>query len=681
MSTNFAFLHTFRYNYTANVTAEEAAITYGQSESYDAGTDGDYFVDDVAGNDSNDGLTVGTAKKTLGAAITAANTAGGDQVIRIIGDGVKYRENNDFVWTNASLNSLAIKGYGTDRPIISGANALTGWVACTSGDSAVVGSNWANMYKVTVTTANFPAPKYWRTIMAENGDPLDICGIRRSGRTIPDFFIDNIDQHIDETDHTADLTFGLRSGTWYDTITHPSELGSYTDSQLEQTCASLHSFPNVTQFMEVTSVSSGVLQLETQNYRPNSAGVDGAYALLNVLPAMAQGQWGYRDDGAGNVTFYCWPNDASNITSNMEIAVRSEGMRVYRSQNDSVFTLEGVNFEMFAGGGARNQAFGFDGLTTGLTGNTGTVKECKFSKYAAGVVGFQSKFAGQGITVDSVTFADGVGFGMSTVPSTGAGIYLYDYRIKNILAQDLSQTGLRMFGIRDAVLQDAKAIRTSGGGHANLVNFYQGCDNVVCQGFQGGITDATRAYEGYGTNQSSSKIYLLHCIFTLGSDGRGYVDQTTTGEVLPTVGVPSYMINCWVPHMPDRLAAEDAGGITLTRDVHDWHCYNTITPALLKSTSSTGVLTRKNNILTNSTSTGDASETLVDIADLHVDAANDDWSPASGSILNTKTGFDVESVIATLETAFPGEDFRRNVNGATWNPASPGMGAYGKDWV
>lgn len=662
------------------------SLAFGQSAIYNAGTDGTFFVDAINGDNGNAGTSAGAAKATIGAALTAANSAGGDQVIRVMGDGVKYRETIDFSWTNASLTSLAIKGYSTDRPIISGGESLTGWAACVSGDSAVVGANWASIYKLTVAKSSFPAAKYWRCILREGSTPLTICGIRRAGRTFPDFFTDNIDQTI-ETDETTGLTFGLRSGVWYDTITHTGTLDSYTDTQLEQTTAVLHVFPNETRYGEVISVASSVLQLESLSVRPADGGANGAYALLNVLPTIQQGQWGYRDDGAGNVTFYVWPNDAANLTANMELAVRNEGMRIVRTLSNCPVEIEGINFEMFAGGGTRDQCLQITGNsgTTSLTGNTGLVKECKFSLFSFGPTStgagraFDAKFVEQGITVQNVTIQDGIGFGITTTPSST--LFLSDFRAKNILVEDVSQAGLRMFGIRDAVLQDCRAVRTSGGGHANLVNFYQGCDNVVCQNFQGGITDATRAYEGYGTNQSSSRIYLLHCTFTLGSDGRGYVDQTVTGEVLPTVGADSYMINCWVPHMPDRLAAADSGGITLTRDVHDWHCYNTITPALLKSSGSTGTLTRKNNILTNSTATGDASETLVSVAALHTDAANDDWSPASGSILNTKAGFDVESVIATLEAAFPGEDFRRDARGDPWNPATPGVGPYGRNWA
>lgn len=612
------------------------------------------FVDANSGDNENDGISVDLAKATLGAAIAAASAAGGDQVIRVIGDGIKYRESVDFLWTGAALNSLKIAGYRTDRPIISGAEILTGWAPCVISDEVIVGANWPNVQKVTVNAADFPAPKYWRTLMMENGSPLTICGLRRAARTTPDFFLDNIDQTFDETEDATDLEFGLRSGVWYDTIKHPELLNDYADDQLQQTTAVLHSFPNVTSFVEVTAVSDHVLQLAINSFRPNNAGVSGSYALLNLLPKITQGEWGFRDNADGSVTFYCWPNSETNLPANMELAVRTEGMRLYRAQSNSPFTLDGINFEMFAGGGSRGQAFGLDG-NVNLTGNTALIKQCKFGLYMTDR-GFGSKFAEQAVHVENVTFHDGVGFGMMTIPASNKP--LYDYRVRNCLAKDLSQTGFRMFGIRDAVLQDCRSERTSGGGHANLINFYQGCDRIVVQNFQGGTTDTARAFAGYGTNQASSRLYFLHCTFTLALDGRGYVDQNVPGQAIPTQNGDCFLVNCWVPHMADRLAVANNGGITVGRDTTDWDVINCVTPAIVETG---GTVTRRNNILTNSTSAGNASETLVsDISTLHAQAANGNWSAAPGSILSTKDGGDVSSVIATLETWFPEENFRRD---------------------
>ena len=361
----------------------------------------------------------------------------------------------------------------------------------------------------------------------------------------------------------------------------------------------------------------------------------------------------------------------------MEISVRTEGLRFYRSASNKPMIVEGINFSMQGSGGGRNGCLEFDGLLA-LTGNTTVVRQCKFFNYASGV-GLTLKFAEQAATVEYVTFDYGVGFGMQTLPSTaGAGAYLFGYRVRNCLAQDVSQTGFRMFGVRDCLMTDIRSWRTSSGGHANAINFYAGCDQVVVINYNGGITADTLLVDGYATNQASSRLYFLHCTFPPGTDSRAYVDQSSSGAVHPTPGGGGALINCWVPHTPRTSGTLNNAGITVGKDVMPWELYNNISPAIVNTG---GTLTRKGNILTNSNTTADASEILADELDLHVDPANYDFTAKAGSILNSTAGQDVTAIIETLEGWFPGENFRRDALGRGWNPAEPGVGPYGRNWA
>lgn len=653
---------------------DDGIVHYGQSFAYHAGTDGTFFVDAVNGSDSNAGTSLGAAKATIGAAVTAALAAAGDQVVRVVGDGVKYRETINSVW-GGGASSLKITGYGTDRPIISGANVLTGWVACTSGDEAVVGPNFASIYKVTKAKTDFPAPKYWRAIMAEAGEPLAICGIRQATRTTDDFFTDNINQCIDGAETTG-LTFGLRDSTWYHTITHVGTLDAFSDAQLGQTTAVLHIFPNITGYMETASVSGGVITLTAQNVRPANGGANGAYALLNVLPTMEQGQWGYRDNGDGTVTFYCWPRNSANLLADMELSVRTRGLRIYRSASNRPCTVEGINFTMQCNDGLSATCLEFDGLTS-LSGNTGVVRQCRFSNFST-VSALNLKFQRQAFTIENLTFQKGVGFGLSTAFTTsGGGEYLFGYRVRNCFAVDISQTGFRMFGVRQCVVSDVRSWRTSSGGHANAINFYAGCDQVAVINYNGGITLDTLLVDGYATMQASSRLYFLHCTFPPGTDSRAFVDQNISGATNPDPG-PCALINCWVPHTPRTSGTLNNGGITVGRNTSPWLLYNNVSPAIVNTG---GTLTRKGNMLTNSNTTADASEILADENDLHIGPANYNFTPKAGSILNSAAGQDVTAIIETLEGWFPDENFRRDGTGRAWNPAEPGVGPYGKRWA
>lgn len=649
------------------------AIVYGQNASHDAGTGGTMFVDAVNGSNLNSGLAPSSAKATIGAAVAAAHAARGAQVIRVMGHGVKYRETIDYIWSGNAPTSLKIAAYGTDRPIISGANVLTGWSPCNAADAPLVGSNFGFVYKTTVSKSQFPAPKYWATFMSENGEPLVICGLRRAARIYPDFFFDNIEQGIRASEDPT-LVFGLRNNTWYDTITHPAGLSTFSDAQLQQTTAALYCFPNITLWQEVTSATNGVLKLEARDYRPNGTG-QGRYALLNLLPNIQRGQWGYRDNGDGTVTFYVWPNNPENLFGNMELAVRQNGMRIYRSLSNTPLEIEGINFEMFARAENAGYALSLDGLSP-LIGNTARVSHCMFRHFASEKA-FEVKFQAQAVTVEYCTFESGAGFGLQT--SGGTGQALVGYRVRNCLAKDLSQTGFRMFNLHQCVMTDNRAVRTSGGGHANAINFYSGCDKCVIVNFQGGASLENRLYEGYGTNQRASNIYWLHCTFTPGRDGRAYVDQTNpTTPNQPVPGEGGGLINCWVPDMADRRGpSSGSGGITVGRPTVPWALYNNVAPAIVNTG---GTLTRRGNVLTYSVSTADSSETLANLNSLFTNPASYDWTAKGGSALKTMTGVDCTAIISLLESWFPDENFRRDALNRAWNPATPGVGPFGLGW-
>lgn len=642
----------------------------GQSPSYDAGTTGDWFVDGKNGSDTHTGDAPETAFATIAAAISAAQANGGSPTIRIMGDGHIYREANALSWNQSALTGLTITGYGTDRPVISGARTLSDFAPCTAADALHVGNNWVQIRKLTVDKADYPLANTWRTIMCEGTKPLDLCGVREPGRKTPDFFFDNNDQLFDANDH-PDLSVSLRGGQYYDTLAHPGVLGAFTDAQLEQSIAAVWRIGNGTEFLAVNSVSSVVLTFEDVDVTPQS-GTDGAYALLNVLPAIEQGQWGYRDNGDGTLTFYVWPRDPAFTQA--EIAVQTYGLRILRALDNTPVTIENIDFEMFAHDGVGGNALEINNVI-GLTGCPVTVRECSFQR-CAGQACLFAKFVEQAVTVERCTLRESISFGLMTLPSNGAPSV--GNRIRQCLAQDLSQTGFRMFGCHDMVMSDIVSIRTSGGGHANAINFYGDCDRIAVINYRGALEPANRLYEGYATNQTASRLHFLHCTFTPAGDGRGYVDQTIGGEVLPNVGADSHLINCWVPHMPDRLASPNAGGITVGRDVHSWSLTNCVTPAIVNTG---GTVTRTNNLLTNSTATSGTGELLaseIDAVFANVDSFRFEAVPASP--LNSMAGANVETIIQTLEGWFPDEDFRRDAAGRVWNPAVPGVGPYAGNW-
>lgn len=648
-------------------------VAYGRTANFDAGIEGDAFVDGINGSDGNDGLTAATAKATIAAGYDVVKTMNGARTLRIMGDGHRYREKLTLnllnPWPPVSLTSLKIASYGTDLPFISGAETVTGFVPCDAADQAVVGSNYASIYKATFPTASIEHNNFWRLMLSENGAPLKLATLRNGASTFDPFFTDATEPMIQPSDDPT-LTIGVNGSGYYDTITHSSTLTFYTDSQLAQTVAALHAVPNLGRHIPVTSVTGSVLTLASTTYRPES---NGGYSLLNLLPLMEQGGWGYRDDGAGNLTLYVWPNDAASLANGIEIAVRKHALSI--SKNDMPLTLEGFGLEMVSFTETDyNSALLYLNQGDNIVCRQLVLDRCSAAQQHMIFFKFN-----ENVTFERSTMRYGQGcYGVGNTDTGGTGVYNYRYR--NLLSQDLSHTGYRCFGMRDSALVDCRSERTSAGGHANLINFYLGCDNVLVVNFSAGVGEQDRPWAGYATCQNSSRIYCFHSTFTMAEDTRAFVDQSVANATHPTDPSENYLVNCWVPHEPARLdGVTGSSGITVgeTTPEMNWHVYNCITPRIL---STGGTLTRKNNILTKEAAADPSEASVSNIDTLHVAAAARDWRAAGGGLLTTKQGFDVETLVSTLEAAFPDVALRRDGAGRPWVPADPGIGPYGKEW-
>lgn len=444
----------------------------GRSTGYDAGTAGDVFVDGVNGNNANDGLTPATAKASIAAGYATIASMSGERVLRIMGDGHRYREKLTLNLLNpfpsVPLTGLTIASYGTDLPFITGAEEISGFVPCGAGDAALLGPNFASIYKATVPTSAIEHDNFWRLLLSENGVPLRLAVLRDDDAQFDPFFTDATEAMFHESDEPA-LAFGLNASGRFDTIAHPGRLDEFTDFQLNQSVAVLHAFPNVGRYLPVTSAGNAVLQLLSSAYRPEA---DAGYALLNILPKMEQGGWGYRDDGAGTLTLYVWPHDVASLATGIEIAARKHALSI--SKDDRPLTLEGFGLEMCSVTDTDySSALLFCNQGDNITARQLMVD--RFSGTQQHMVYFKFN---ENVSFTHSTMRRGQGsYGVGCTDTGGNGVHNYRYR--NLLAEDLSQTGFRCFGMRDSAMVDCKAVRTSGGGHANLINFYLGCDWAI----------------------------------------------------------------------------------------------------------------------------------------------------------------------------------------------------------
>jgi len=651
-----------------------SATPCGRTAGYDAGTNGDYFVHGVGGLDTNPGTSPSAPFKTVGKAVATALNTAGSKTIRVMGDGLRYRERVSMIWSSGlPLTSLTLAAYGTDLPFISGAEVLSGFAPCTAADAPLVGANWPHVHRTTVPAALIAHTEYWRIMLSEAHVPLALAGVRETD-AVPAFFIDATRPMFDGADHPG-LAI-TTNPTNYATISHPEVLGAFSDAQLSGTVAALHVFPNLTAYVKVASVQAGTLTLAANSVRP--AAGEGAYALLNVLPRIERGGWAYRENADATVTFFVWPNDPAQLAGGIEIAARKEAAFLYRAEGKSL-TLDGLGFEMTS-----STPTDFSSGTLFLTSATAAavnaptvVRQCHVRAFDGGP-GLSFKFLNN-VTFEDSTIETGRAFGMVCTPTTSG---VYGYRIARVRGADISQTAFRCFGMRDSALVDCRSVRTSAGGHANSINFYQGCDRVAVVRWVGGYATSDRLYAGYATNQASSRLLFLNCVFPMANDGRSFVDQTGPSDALPGAANGDFaMVNCWTPHEPP-LTGGGTPGFVLGRASGGlaWQAYNNVAPNISAGGAGNAIV-RRNNLLTKASAVAaDPSETVADYAAVHVDASGTNYAALAGGPLKAKAGYDVEALIAGWESWLPWVDFRRDALGRAWNPADPGVGPFGKSW-
>lgn len=655
---------------------------YGRNPNHDAGTDGDVFVDGANGLDTNDGLTSATAVKTIAKGMTVVNALAGDRVLRIMGDGVKYRESvltnyyNPF--PNPPIGNLAVKSYGTDLPWISGAEKVTGFVACTSADDPILtAAKRPNVYKAVIPKTLISGHvSYWRMMLREYEEPLILAqlqGATRIGRTVPKFFIDSSLSMMGK-DVTPDLVISLNGSNQIDKITHPSVLGAYSDAQLEQTVAAVLVYPNFVEHIKTASSSSGVLQMAA-NTRNFNGSTDYRYNLLNLPPAIEAGGWAYRDNGDGNLTIYVWPKNPASLADGIEVAARDYA---WKHSHGSARTIrfEGLGFEMCA----TNDTVSANGgsLLFLNLGDNKTVSQCAF-RFLSGKQNFllNDKW-GNNVRWEYCSFRWGQGcYGAGFSGQTSA--MASGNRLLNCLFEDLSFTPWRHAGQSLCATAHVLIRRTSAGGHANTYDYKLTSDQCLGLGQVVDMSASGRPYQGYATNQTASRIYYLHSVFPTSSDGRSYVDQTGSTDVLPYAGGDCALINCWTPHEVGGVWPS-YGTIMVGKNtpVVNWKLYNNVTPKIV---STGGTLDRKNNLLTStSAATAGTGEEVVDYQSVYTNPDNRDWSAKAGGPLPGKSGTDVSAIVAQLESWFPDIDFTKDAWGRPWNPAAPGVGPWGSFW-
>lgn len=275
----------------------------GRPASMDFGTSFTYVVNGAGGDDYT----------TIAAAMAGASF--GDSI------GVKagiYRES----FTHKS--GVTLQAYGTDRPIISAQEPVTGWVQCTAADAAhlgaVLGVNGSPIWKKTgVLKSSLPVTDFTGIMPMENFVPLFNAQDRANQAAID--FQEDESRFWDPVAHGGQY---ILSGSTVIGVTDTTIINATryaTNATLIGKQVRAFGAPNETFTRTITSADVAAGTIGFSGFAKDNT-AKRRFAIQNVGFAMTQGSFTYVDGGGSTVDLYIYPYNAGTFASQMTIAAR-----------------------------------------------------------------------------------------------------------------------------------------------------------------------------------------------------------------------------------------------------------------------------------------------------------------------------------------------------------------------
>lgn len=459
----------------------------------DEGTDADLYVDNVNGDDSNDGTTVGTAFATANRALLFANS---HDVISVRGLGGAYREQLDTHTIAGIKDNITFKAHGTEKPVFKGSVDLTGAVICTSGDESVVGANYASIYKVeNVPKTNFVDDDPFNAALLEDDEFMTIAMGRQPNprfRTIESYNLDWLEAENVNTTEVWNPNLNDGAGGWVTVIvSHQLDwLSNFTKEQIENCDIRFHRAPNGATRVPVQSYDEATrtVTLERnpswhpwqQEYESNQ--YKDRFALVNLLPQMQKGEWGFFDNGDGTVNLYFWPSNVANVNTAMEYCIFDTIFNI-RNAVTNLHSITVKNTSATQGVGSTTPVR-MDG--TNGSGDLGaiTMDNCllRNSMNKGDGYGLLYMRKHNGSVISQCTFENSRNaFGLFL---TGGNYdspdgQTRDVTFRNNIIQFADKSPLRVYANENMVISDVWLLYSGLAAHANTGNVYEGGHKVI----------------------------------------------------------------------------------------------------------------------------------------------------------------------------------------------------------
>lgn len=532
----------------------------GSQTLSDEGTTGDYFVS-PSGSDANPG-TIGSPKLTIQAAIDAAQPG---QTVWVRGG--TYPETADL----SAKTGITVARYGAEVATISGQDLIEAgsWSSVNADDEphlgvALVASG--TVYKAIVPTSQIASGDPRAAFLHEGFTPLVPAQARLPSPAFP----------LSAMCEAQWLTSAVPTTDPLSTYVLPAShqgLG-YTETQVLNADVLFHEGANFNKRRPVASYDAGTFTI-TPDYegsfsRSGEAHKQDRFALINLLPAMTQGGWGYRVEGADTI-LYVWPNSAVSISNGtIGYSRRTKGIK-----GGPGCRVHGLHTFGHAAGGsdlAEGSASGID--AQGISDFR--ADDC----FVESVWNPESGYGAVLVhTCDDVWVTNcAVKGAYGTFAYNVMGTFSGDWntamtaaqlgqrnKLHRCTAEDVEMSPIRWHSQSQGIVLDFKALWPCGTqAHANQVEAYIQTSRCAFVGL-----DFRGCYGGYSTIQSSSEVAFLACEMPIlpGSYGRGFADQSSAVLKDPAalgVGTPArYMLSCRVTPHPSELEGGPLAGAVL----------------------------------------------------------------------------------------------------------------------
>ncbi|WP_035898081.1 hypothetical protein, partial [Labrenzia sp. DG1229] len=288
------------------------------------------------------------------------------------------------------------------------------------------------------------------------------------------------------------------------------------------------------------------------------------FILVNLLPMMRRGEWGFVDNGA-TVDLYFWPSDVGNVNVNIEYSRRGYCIDV---TGKSHLNFKSIILERSSSAGDKNDghyafnagnSVGASPYATDIELDNVWVRDTYRSESSYAPIWMRHV---NNFKVSQSTVSDAVNqFG---IQATGPFWNEYDSSptgtwIDRCVVLRADQSPIRLYGLKDFIVSRGHYINCGQAAHANKGNIYGGGHNGLW------IHNYWWACPGYWTFQrSSGQFFVFNFIHgnTLDTDGRAIEDQnydntTDIPQLSPATGQgiigDTYVLNNTV--VPWRNAA------------------------------------------------------------------------------------------------------------------------------